>query len=255
MFKEFFDNKKVAIFDLETIINNNEALYRETFENMLLDLNIDWIYLPDVLKGGKTIEEVWEEILLDPYIDKKIPLQQLINATYTKFINVINNTEDLDTKEGFWPFTDELKEDFNYKLVLKSELNETLTNALIEKLELNDLFDLIIVQKTEKRKNLYTEILKLLKSYKLTNEECIAFESHPLISKDSAKNNILTIAIKNDDTLAEDFSYKVSLTQQDFSKFVGNIDKTYREAFLEVHPNIKKHVEKMTPSTDRIIQP
>ena len=236
MFKQIFENKKAAVFDLETIAFGLDNLYIQTFSEVLTDLGVDWIYIPKLVKKGDKILDIWERVLKDPYITSitdKIPLEQLLNTTNTKFINLLYKTN-IDVREGFWEFIDELKNTFKFKVILKSEINRVLTKELILNLEIDDIFDLVIVQGEEKKKNLYFEILKVLKKHGISNKETLAFEFSKKGAKQATSKEILTIAIGED--LAQDsYPTRVTIFEKDFSGFPGNMDKTYLETLREAH--------------------
>jgi len=236
MYKELFENKKVAIFDLETITSGIRDIQENVFSETLKNLQIDWVYLPDIIKDGDTMGEIWEKILLDPYIKIKIPVEQLLSNTNTKFKEVLDKKESLDVLNGFWELVDELKNDHKYKIVLKSEFNKVVTQTLLEKLDLEGIFDLVVVHNEEKKKgDLYKEILSTLKKHGFTNKECLAFERSPKRCVESTKKDIETIAIRENSIPGDDFPYKVTEYHGDFTDFPGNIDKTYLETFEEAH--------------------
>jgi len=235
MFKEVFDGKKVAIFDLESCMVNIREVYIKTFSDVFSGMKIDWLYLPEVITGGNTMQTIGTLVLKSPYIDSKVSREQLLNVTNAKFLSYLGEKTDLDTRDGFWELVAELKRNFNYVLVLKSEYNEAITKEIISRLEMEDVFDLVVMQPNLERNDLYEDILKHLRDHKLVSKDCIAFEKFVEASLDSAKHNILTIGIKDPDTLTADYSYKVTIFQEDFSAFPGNIDKTYRDAFISSH--------------------
>ena len=82
-----------------------------------------------------------------------------------------------------------------------------------------------------------------MKKYKLKSKDCIALEGHPKNTFQTANSNILTIGIRTVDRFEKDFSYKVNLVLSDFNELVGNLDKTYKEAFLELNPDFATKIE------------
>ena len=98
-------------------------------------------------KGG-TFFDIWDEILRDPYVEIKVPYKQLLDITNTRFMEKLDENE-INLKNGFSSFVDELKNNFNFKLVLKSEYIESITKYLLRRLTITDLFDLIVFQDYE----------------------------------------------------------------------------------------------------------
>jgi len=243
MYKNYFINKKVAIFDLETIIEDFYLIYIKIFNQVLADLKIDWVYLEDLITDGLTINEIWLKIIDQPFIDKKFPYSTIYNSVITGIAYYIQNNN-LYLNNGVLELLYELKTENGYTLVLKSELNELITKSLIEKLDIQNTFDLIIFQGQQKQVDLYKQILIQLSKYKIKNKDCIAFDSHPSLTDKSSRHGILTIGIKGKTQLVDNFSYRVALISNNFEKFSGNINKTYKEAYLDARPSIKEKVEK-----------
>lgn len=245
MYKWYFNNKKVVIFDLESSIDSIHVVYLNIFREILDELDFKYEDFFEDNFEELTLVEVYKKVANNVDLKKRIPYQTL----YQNFLGKLNNAildEDYEIylKDGFYGLIYELKEEQGFTLILKSELSAEITNSFIDRFELKDYFDLIVFQKDMiKPENLYKDILKHIKKYKLKSKDCIAFEGHPYNTFQTANSNILTIGIRTATYYIKDFSYKVNLIIGDFNELVGNLDKTYKEAFLELNPDFATKIE------------
>jgi beta-phosphoglucomutase-like phosphatase (HAD superfamily) len=236
MFKELFENKTTAIFDLNSITTNlNESLI-EAIDRVLKGIDIKWIRVADVFVHGAPVTETWEVILNDPLIKVKIPLATLATNTYSKFIEIIQERP-IEVKKGFWTFVEELKVNKKYNLILKSIYSETITSYILESADLEDIFHIIEAPKGEENPNVYT---KILKENKVKKDTVLVFEETILGAKKALRENLIVTIIENGATSKELFPKEVALFVPDFSKFVGNLDSTYVES-LETATSFNKN--------------
>src|SRR5690349_8433616 len=113
MFKELFENRNTLIFDLNTIVPSLDKIWIESIQDVCKDVELSWIDAEKMYIKGKSIYTTWQFILNSPNVTvKSVPIVNLVNSTYTKFLDKLKKIDDeegLDTKEGFDEFIEELK--------------------------------------------------------------------------------------------------------------------------------------------------
>jgi|GEM_PF-1611784 len=240
MFKELFENKNTAIFDLNTLFVNMQYLWEESIEEVLQGVDIVWVKVNESFIPGYPIKKTWELILQDPLIRINIPTDTLVNNTYSKFIDKIKENG-IELKPGFWDFIDELKNTKGFKLILKSIYNETITSNILEAADLEDIFNVISTAKVKDGEeieinNVYT---KIIKENKLNRENTIVFEESLEGAKESTREDMHTVILWDKQTPREKYTKDVVLFQEDFTELVGNLDLTYLESLENIQESTK----------------
>jgi beta-phosphoglucomutase-like phosphatase (HAD superfamily) len=229
MYKELFENKKTIIFDLNSILKDIHEVWIQSIDKVLSNLNLGYIGAKDSYVIGRDITVNWNLLLSNPEIhDKKIPIDTLINNTYTKFVETMKEKETFELKEGFEDFIEELKEEKKgIRLILKSPYPESITSLILEKYYLEGIFNNIeTTPLINPEKDLVKEIIK---KNKLIKKEVLVFEESLYMTKKLDNEGIMTVILWDNETPREKYPTNVILFIENYETFIGNLDKTYLE--------------------------
>lgn len=171
MLKEFFENKKLATFDLDGTTVQTEKVWTECIHTIM-----DFEKIPlwfDPGSTGGTSWERWETILINAK-DVKKSAQELEELARTEYIK---NLHKIEITEGFWSLAAELKVARKMNLALATNSCRAITNAVLKHLELDGIFDYTIcfdeVKKPKPAPEMYQNILK---KFNVKPNQVVAFE-------------------------------------------------------------------------------
>ena len=231
MFKEYFKDKKAVLMDLDGTIINSHILWNEACSEVASNLGFTW-------KGyyffkEPSLEETWSSYLDFTGENYGVPLQTLITQTKDKFISqVLSRSPDDILKAGFWEFIGEIKHERGFKVGLVTNSDREVAEKVLSHLGIGNVFALKVFGDDVKKKKPDPEIYeKALKEIGFKSKEVLVFEDAPLGIKAAKKAGLTVIAFMNRLYPEEDYSPK-DIVVDDFTAFLGNLDKNEKE-FME----------------------
>ncbi len=242
MFKKIFGDKKAIIFDLDGTIIETQRQWANAVDEVLENLNIDWVDAGGVANKGKTLTDIWDIIQTHYDTNVKMSVSDLVNATNLKFIEIIKEDPPI-VKDGFYMLAEELKLDHGKKLGLVTNTARNVTDIVLDMFDLSEIFDAIVtvseVSKPKPNPEMYQKILKMLD---VNNTEALAFEDSATGSMAAAKAGIEQIIIWDNETKNKAYSGIIHTFATDFSGFCGNLNKDAIEAYADS----LKHIQELT---------
>lgn len=242
MFKEFFDRKKLIIFDLDgTVIQSNEA-WDMAFMDVAKMMRQDIFTFGT---SGATIAKRWRAIIEANAIQNSRPIPELIELTQNAFLTHLDRVE---LTEGFWPFVAELKLIKKMRLALVTNTARAVTDKVIAHFEIKEVFDFVICGDEVKRPKPDPEIYKkTLAHFKIPSKEALVFEDSLTGCISAAKAGLKIICVWDGKTPKRKFPDEVLGYTDNFSPFPGEMDTTHYEDILQM----AKEQEQATKATGR----
>lgn len=233
MYKNWFENKKAVIFDLDGTIIKSHELWKDSILE-ILNNKIDF-YTSNprkFLTKGSTNKKKWKT-LKNLYSLKKLNLKEVVEETDNTFIELVK-TKDLEVMEGFWRFSAELKLNRNYKLGLSTNSSRKVADFVLDHLGMNNVFDVSLcgdeVRKPKPKPQMYK---KLVKKLGLKKKEVLVFEDSVTGAKAANKAGLDVAIIWDMETEKYKFPYKSLGFVPDFQTFLGLMDKTPEELLFQ----------------------
>jgi HAD superfamily hydrolase (TIGR01549 family) len=229
MYKDYFDNKKLIIFDLDGTVVKSEAVWDVAFREVAKSLGLELI---DTGFSGETVAGRWKQIAENNVVDLNKPISELVDATYAEFIK---HLDQLVLTGGFWQFIAELKVFRKFNLALVTNTARIVVDKVIEHLELKEVFDFVIcgdeIKKTKPDPEIYK---KTLKHFNVGPKEALVFEDSLTGAKAAEKAGIELVVIWDGETPQMEFPDGVRAYVSDFTPFPGEMDTTYYEDILKM---------------------
>lgn len=229
-FKEIFKNKKVVVFDLDGTLVDTPKYWKESFLKVGIENDLN---LSVNLKKGAGLEEKWTVALEEggSRVAGEV-VKDLVSLTKEYFLELM--PEQMEPMEGFWSLARELKEEKKVKLVLTSNSDREIVDEVLKRLNMENVFDFVIGGDEVKNKKPNPEIYKaIVKEFKVKPKHVLVFEDSPVGSQASVKAGMDTIIIWDTKKMREIYPKRAKLYVPDFSPFLGNFDKTYKEMIEE----------------------
>jgi len=229
MYKEIFQNKKAALFDLDgTIIDS--LPYWETALRLVLEDVSDGTAPLYRASTGAYLGEIWKNTIKKSDLETELSVEELVKKTQQEYLNLFNDNP-LEPRDGFWSLIDILKNDKNWVLALTSNSDNSVVEPVLKNLNINEgVFDIILTGDQVKHRKPSPDIYnKALKKLKLKSKDAIVFEDSLSGARASGKSGIDTIVILNGETPEPKYPDNVLLFLSDFSPLPGNLDTTFME--------------------------
>lgn len=234
MYKNIFEGKKAAIFNLNgTVVSNTHDLRKRAVTEVLDDLGYGFINPKPYCVSGTPIKTIWESIIIGNDIKNILGISELETKTIEKYTKIIRDTE-LETVDGFWDLIYELKEERGFKTAVISDMERAVDTTVIDKLDVSNFFD-VSVFKDDVKKEMPSAVAykKILGELKIKPGDAVAFENSILGVKSAGTAGIDTILIWDGETKRRFFKGNIVHTATTLSEYVGNLDKTHLEYIAE----------------------
>lgn len=229
MFKEFFDKKKLIIFDLDgTVVQSNKA-WDMAFADVAKVMQQD-IFTFGI--SGDTVADRWRHVIEANALQNPRPIQELVDLTQNAFLAHLDSVE---LTEGFWPFVAELKLMKKLNLALVSNSCRVVVDRVIAHLELKEVFDFVLCGDEVKHPKPDPEIYKrALAHFKIPSKEVLVFEDSLTGCISAAKARLIIICVWDGGTPQRKFPDEVLEYTKDFTPFPGEMDTTYYEDIVQM---------------------
>ena len=234
MYKNLFEGKKVAIFNLNgTVVVNTQDLRKKAVGEVLDVIGYGFINPNPYCLAGSSIKTTWESIIIGNEIENTLSIKELETKTVEKYIEIIKKTE-LETIDGFWDLIYELKEEAGFKTAVISDMPRDVDSLVMEKLDLLGVFDVsVFLDDVKKEIPSTAPYKKILRELKIKPKEAIAFDNSVEGVRSAGKSDVDTILIWDGETKRRFFKGKVVHTAFNLSEYVGGLNKTYLEYIAE----------------------
>lgn len=239
MFKQFFENKEVVIFDLDGTIVPTGFLWNEAFKQVYENLGYDWRG-KNFISGGGT-RDVWEDYLDYESVTPEIPFSEIVNQTHSHFLRLLADS-DIAVRDGFWRFIDELK-NREFKLGLVTNTDRDVAEKVIDRVGISQIFDFEIFGDDVKKKKPDPEIYKKsIKESGVKPWKILVFEDSPTGAKSADKAGLETIVLWEPGISPNQGDYPRGILEfvPDFSPFIGNLDLSTREYYEKLVDSAQK---------------
>jgi len=229
MFKEFFANKKLIIFDLDgTVIQSNRA-WDMAFADVAKVMQQDIFTFGT---SGDTVADRWKHIIEANAIQSPRPVPELVDLTQTAFLTHLDSIE---LTEGFWPFVAELKLMKNIQLALVTNTVKAVADRVLAHFQLKEVFDFVLCGDEVKHPKPDPEIYKkALAHFKIPSKEALVFEDSLTGCISAAKAGLKIICVWDGETPQRKFPDEVLEYTKDFTPFPGEMDTTYYEDIVQM---------------------
>jgi len=232
MFKNFFQEKKAVLFDLDGTIANTHPIWNQACAEVSQNLGFTWRGYNFLTEPS--LEKTWESYLDMSGENYGVPISALVSQTKDKFITKFLSMDPEDIlRDGFWVFLNEIRLERKMKAGLVTNSDRDVTETLLKHLGINGLFSAIICGDDVKNRKPDPEMYKkALGALEVKAEEALCFEDSPTGVKAAQKAGLTIIRIKNPLFSDKDFPSNLIFVD-DFTVFPGNLDKTKKEVLQE----------------------
>lgn len=229
MYKEFFEGKKLIVFDLDGTVIQSTKVWDKAVLDVAKRLNQNVYLLGD---RGIDLRQRWEFIIRENALSVDKSIEELVALTKESFLR---NLGEIEVTEGFWPFAADLKIIRKYKIGLVTNTSRVLAQKILETLELTPVFDITVCGDEVKNPKPNPEIYKkALNIAGVKSKEALAFEDSLSGCIASAKAGIKTICVWDGRTPKSKFPDEVIEFTSDFTPFLGELDTSYYEDILKM---------------------
>ncbi len=234
MYKNLFEGKKAAIFNLNgTVVSNTHTLRKKAVDEVLDVIGYGFINPNPYCSAGSSIKTTWESIIMGNDIENTLSVQELVTQTIEKYTEIIKKTE-LDVIEGFWDLIFELKEEAGFKTAVISDMPRGVDELVMKKLDLLGVFEVsVFLDDVKKEIPSSAAYKKILRELKIKPKEAIAFDNSITGVRAAGKSGIDTILIWDGETKRRFFKGNVVHTALNLSEYVGGLNKTHLEYIAE----------------------
>jgi len=235
MFKKYFENKRAALFNLDSaVIPGLNYIKIKSFQRSMDDLFLGYIDPTPYCIPGYSFRTIWESILYANELEKgNFKIKDLIEKTTDVFLDIVNKESfNFEPAEGFWELLADLVEDHGYKTALISNYPKTIQETLSKKAEIDGVFDAVVFNENTKEE-LHKIYKKALKKLKVGPKKAVSFEGSIPGVRAANKAKVDVFVIWDLETRKSLFGDNVKEFSMDFTVFPGNIDKTYEEYLAE----------------------
>ena len=230
MYKEFFEQKKAIIFDLDGTILNTTSYWEMALTRVMAELKIYETY------EGKGVgvyvgDKIRTLLDLNNVSTHGVSVTTLIGYANEAFLKLIDSDVELTVREGFFSFVEELKQR-NKSIVLCTNSDKYVVDRLLSKFMLTPFFDVVFTGDMVKRRKPAPDIYNLVaKTLNIKPRECLVFED-ALVGIEAArkaKMDVIAIWDPLSDLMPESYPLNVVYYTTDFEEFPGNLDFTPKE--------------------------
>jgi beta-phosphoglucomutase len=243
MYKQYFINKKIIIFDLDgTLVDTIHY-----WDLALLDVlgHIGVVSELSRYGTGAYVGERLKMILEQEGNPSKISFQDLIKYANDSFLRQIEEAEDFTLREGFFELVAALRQ-LGKTLVLASNTDKYVVDRMLELLEIEKVFDYIITGDMVSKRKPDAEIYNAVaKHFGVTAQQCLVFEDSIPGIEAARRAKMDTIAIYDPmwDINPQLYPSTVLFYDLDFSALPNNLDKTPEEAMAAADALAKEYKE------------
>jgi len=235
MYKEFFANRKVIIFDLDGTILDTTSYWELALKQVVAELKI---YETFEGKGvGVYVGDKIQTLLdLNNTPTHGVSLTTLIGYANEAFLKLIDADTELIVREGFFTFVAELKQR-NKSIVLCTNSDKYVVDRLLSKFMLTPFFDAIFTGDMVRARKPAPDIYNLVaKTLNVKPSECLVFEDALVGIEAARKARMDVIAIWDPISDLRPASYPENVLHYttDFEEFPGNLNSTPKERMDEM---------------------
>ncbi len=233
MFKNYFDGKDTAIFDLDGTLVDSHPIWDEACAMVSDSFGSVWRGTNFLI--FPSIQEVWENYLDAGKRGIDADISELVELTNKNFFEIFLSSEPQELlKDGFITFVDELINAREFKVGMVTNTDKEIGSQMLNHLGIEPLFQAVVYgdEVSQKKPNpkIYKKVMKLLKS---KSGKSLAFEDSPSGIKSAISAGLDVIRVQNKLFSEKDFSDFDLIYVNDFSVFRGNLDKTRKEVYSE----------------------
>lgn len=230
-FRKYFTNKKLAIFDLDGTIVDTQEPMQKALNNVLANMGTGPL---EVFSVGQDLKETWEFLKQVRDLDRKLAVQDLVNQTYTQYLDIINSME-LEPKDGFWAMINLLKNELKMKVALCTNTRKEVAQKILSKLDINDTFDFSLhgdeIIHSKPNPEIYS---KILYHFKTPAKQTLAFEDSVMGSNAAISAGIDTFVIWDTYEDIKQFNPKSLGFTTNFREIIEFMDFDYDKSLKEL---------------------
>ena len=253
MYKQIIIGKKLILFDLDGTIADTEPLWQLALTNVMARENVFLQTYRDLVRmPGLPNTEKWKIIVSENTIKSGKTAEQLNQETTTEFLKILE-TEELDTRPGFWELAFYFKKEKELKLGLTTNSSKDVAEKILEKIGIKETFDYKIYGDDVKNLKPDPEMYKkALSMAKVNAKEVLVFEDSPTGAASAEAANLDLIVIWNGLTAKSLYPESTIFFMLDFEGLANNLEMTFEEAFKDFQNTVLKNQEdKTNPQTQK----
>lgn len=227
MYKNLFEGKKAAFFDLDGTIVDSEPFWIMAYDKVLRTLGSSITKFK--YTRGSSVREIWQGFIQSGNLKTDLKVDQLIEKTYQEFLTMYEASA-IETRKGFVELIVTLRLEKNFKTALITNTVRKVAEKMLKKLDVTSLFDVIICGDEVKKMKPDPEIyLSATKKIGVKPNEIIVFEDGVAGVQASRKAKLETVVVWDPDIPNYEYPEDIKLFIPNFLDLSQNIDMTYEE--------------------------
>jgi beta-phosphoglucomutase-like phosphatase (HAD superfamily) len=132
MYKEIFQDKKAALFDLDGTIIDSLPYWKRALRLVLEDVSDGTAPLYGV-GTGTYLGDIWKNTIKMSGLETELTVEELVKKTQQEYLNLFNENP-LEPRDGFWNIIDILKNDKGWALALISNSDRSVVEPVLKSL-------------------------------------------------------------------------------------------------------------------------